>query len=42
MAVAGRPSIRILVEVTADDAHGRGEATPVVRRLYVDARERRA
>jgi muconate cycloisomerase len=34
VAVAGRPSLRVLVKVTADGAHGWGEATPIPAWTY--------
>jgi muconate cycloisomerase len=37
VAVAGRPSIRILVKVSADGAHGWGEATPIPAWTYETA-----
>ncbi|MDG4862437.1 enolase C-terminal domain-like protein [Streptomyces sp. T-3] len=37
VAVAGRPSIRILVKVSADGVHGWGEATPIPAWTYETA-----
>ena len=37
VAVAGRPSLRVLVKVSADGAHGWGEATPIPAWTYETA-----
>ncbi|MCW2945247.1 MAG: mandelate racemase [Actinoallomurus sp.] len=37
MAVAGRPSVRVLVKVSADGVHGWGEATPIPAWTYETA-----
>jgi muconate cycloisomerase len=37
VAVAGRPSLRVLVKVTADGVHGWGEATPIPAWTYETA-----